>query len=500
MGGALSVYFGHHDSGVALCDDTQVLLHLEAERHFRRKHMRATADEMRELIHVGLTHLDMSINRFDTLYVASWNNQFPVGTVTIEGKRFQPILTGHHRNHIGTALLRPDESAVVVCADGGSEDGTTKVYLTHGGETTMLEDLDSTIMTGRFYGTITQMIVDPHFGRAHETSPGKTMGLAGTGVYDPELARRITEHEALLNRLHFNGCDPLRERFGISASYDRHWEDPRRRDLAATAQKHWEDAFYARIVAHAHRAHTLAMVGGCAYNTPLNTRLAASRAYRDTRISPVSGDCGQPVGAIMADRPSLRCAYPFLGRGFGEIDPDENDVVRQAVGDLLDGKILAWYQGRSEVGPRALGHRSFLGLPTSEKLRERLSVTIKKREPYRPVAPIIPAEDAQEWFDITVASPYMTFSPRARTKTRQRAPAIVHADGTSRLQTLARETNPVLHRILRAVGDATGVPILMNTSFNIDGMPIADTKDDAFEMFARSGADALYVNGVRYGG
>ncbi len=236
------------------------------------------------------------------------------------------------------------------------------------------------------------------------------------------------------------------------------------------------------------------MVGGCALNVLLNTSIAESEIFEGIYISPVSGDNGQSLGAILFHNPSIVCDYPFLGRGYGDVD----EVPKMLVQDLLDHKIIAWYQGRSEIGARALGHRSFIGLPDSQDMKIKLSQVIKKREPYRPVAPMILTESFSDFFDSQHLSPFMTYAPRAKEITKRKAPAIVHNDGTARVQTLASEQNKILHTMLTEVGEITGVPILMNSSFNVSNTPIVDTPDDAISSFFASEADVLYLNGERY--
>ncbi|MBN2052353.1 carbamoyl transferase NodU family protein [Candidatus Woesearchaeota archaeon] len=492
----LSIYFGYHDSCVTFYSDKKILLHLEAERVFRKKHMRTSQNEMQNLISVGLKYLNLEQREIDEVLIAKWNNQFEKGT-QINGFDAKPILTGHHENHIGTGFVSGYEDAIIICADGGSEDGTTKIYLKNGNEGKLIEDLDNTIMTGKFYGTITQMIIDPRFGRAHDTYPGKTMGLAALGQYRPEFDTLIREHADEINKLHINGCEHLLKIFGMSSNYEKPWLDKNRVDLAFTAQKIWQETFYKKLSEFANISRNIILVGGCAYNVSLNSLVADTKLYKNIYVTPVSGDCGQSLGAAIYMNPDISCDYPFLGRAFGEIHLN-NQALSKIVDDILQHKIIAWYQDRSEVGPRALGNRSFLGLPDSEEMRQKLSIKVKKREPYRPVAPIITLDDLPVFFDTIQPSPYMTFAPMAKQITKDISPAIVHFDGTSRVQTISKDTNPIIHELLVRIKEKTGAPILMNSSFNTDGEPIVDTPVDAMRNFKSSGADILYINGERY--
>lgn len=494
-GNALSLYFGYHDSCVTYSSDERILLHLEAERYYRKKHITVTAPQMLELIQVGLDYLKMDIDDFDSLFLASWNNQFPANKITINGNTFEPILTGHHENHIGTTFPAGFITGLIVCADGGSEDGTTKFYLKDGTHVSLLVDLDEEPITGKFYGTITQMIIDPDFTRAHDTNPGKTMGLVAYGEYSEEFAQLLEEYWPEINKLHYEGgVEHLLRLFDLSNDYTTPWKDKRRRDLAHTAQIFWQERFLEWIRKFSHLSKNVCLVGGCALNVLLNSAIVDLGLFENVYVTPVSGDGGQSLGALLFNNPELKCDYPYLGRAYGDVERVPEGLIE----DLLNQKIVSWYQGRSEVGARALGHRSFLGIPVSEEMKFKLSQRVKKREPYRPIAPIIAEEYAGQFFETQSASPYMTFAPRARRITNAKAPAIVHFDGTSRIQTLSAADNPILHRVLLRIGDSTGAPILMNSSFNVAGEPIVDTPEHALANFAASESEVLYINGERY--
>jgi carbamoyltransferase len=256
----------------------------------------------------------------------------------------------------------------------------------------------------------------------------------------------------------------------------------------------WEKQWLDKLRQYSHLSDNIIFTGGCALNVSLNSEILESGIFRKLYVPPVCNDTGQSLGALLYHHPNLKCHYPFLGRGFGDIE----DVPVQLVDDLLAHKIVCWYQGRSEIGPRALGHRSILGLPNSLNMRRKISEQVKKREFYRPVAPIVPESDVNKFFKINQPSPYMTQAVKVKGITWDVAPAIVHVDGTSRVQTLAKEQNPTLYSVLKAIGEATGTPLLMNTSFNTAGEPIVDTPEDALKTFHNLDADVLYINGKRY--
>ncbi len=492
----LSIFFGKHDSCVTFANNQEILLHLEAERIFRKKHMLTTPIQMDELIAIGLKYLGKTIEDVETVLLATFGNMFQVNNFRLRGKRFDPIMTSHHINHVGTILPAEFKNSLVICADGGSEDGYASLYLKNQNKLYFLTKITDKMLNGRFYGDLTQIIIDPDYIKANDFYPGKTMGLAALGSFSSELHDLVLTHkdEMCLNYLN---PQPLNNIFGISINYNKVWQDRRRCDLAFTAQKMWIEGFLEKISEYKHLADDICIVGGCALNVVLNSAVAEKGWFKNVYVSPTSGDTGQSLGAILSNNSHIKCSYPFLGRGFGEIE-DRKTLIDQVAKDLLEHKIVAWYQGRSEIGARALGHRSFLGLPDSIEMRIKLSEQVKGREPYRPVAAILTEEFLPKFTSDTVPSPYMTFAPKVKDEIKKNLPAIVHFNGTSRMQTLKKEDNTVLYEILDNIGKETGYPVLMNSSFNIKGEPIVDTPEDAMNTFQKSKTDVLYINGKRF--
>lgn len=493
----LSVYFGYHDSCVTLATRDEVLLHLEAERVFRKKNIRVSNQQMELLIAIGLDHVGADISDVDEVLLARWFSTYNLDTVVILGRKFFPEPTDHHANHIGTTIPSGFSDYICVVADGGSEDGTTKIYLRRENEPTqLLADHDGDIITGKYFGTLTQIVVDPSHDLAHQRYPGKLMGLAAHGTWSDELAGLISDNADAMNRLYMEGCDDLRRIFDISPDYSNYWLQPRRRDLAFTGQKVWIERFIEILKPYSSISRNIALAGGCAMNVVLCESLRRTGWFENVYVSPVSNDSGQSIGAILYKYPTARCQYPYIGRSFGSIK-DCNPA--KVASDLAAGNIVAWYQGPAEAGPRALGHRSLLGLPTSARMRHRISVEIKLREPFRPISPMVPAECLSDWFDTKFTSPFMGFSPPVRPTVMNLIPAVVHVDGTSRVQTIDTATNAELHEVLVELGRMGLPPVLMNTSFNSRGEPLVDSPDDARRSFAALKADILYINGVRQG-
>ncbi len=491
---SLSIFFGYHDSCVTVADNNTILLHLEAERYFREKHCRIMDGmKMDRLVSEALSYVGGDIGSVERVYVAQLSSPLDKDHVEINGRRFRHINTTHHMNHIGTVLDHGFDKTLIVVADGGSEDGSTRLYLQNtNSELTMLEDLDHTAANGRFYGSLTMLVIEPDYMRAHGWDSGKTMGLSAYGKYRKSFEEHLRSHVPQMLWGSTLDVEASRSLFDISDDYSKPWLEEARRDLAHTGQLYWTKCFREKLEKYRHLSDSILVVGGCAFNVLLNSELIDSGLFKRIHVGPASGDSGQSLGAILFHERNVCCNGPYLGRGFGDVDQLPDSLVT----DLLAGRLVAWYQGRSEIGPRALGHRSLLGLPNSIEQRDRMN-RLKGREPYRPVAPIIIAESLEQFFATKQPSPFMSFAPKARESTCALAPAIVHADGTSRVQTLSAVDNPILYEALTLIGQETGIPMLMNTSFNFAGEPMVDTPDDALRSFKLSGMDVLYINGER---
>lgn len=491
----LSISFCYHDSSITISSSNQILLHVEAERFFHKKHYRfKDLDDVNKIVEYALNELGMTIDNIHKLYITNWNNLFGE-EVKVLGKKFDPIYTSHHNNHIGTAFPSDFRKCVILCSDGGSEDGYTKLYYKKGNKIKLVEDLDNREFTGKFYGTIAQMLIEPKGSKAHTSGVGKLMGLSALGKYDKNIERLIIENIDEINTLHFDNVNNLLKKFNLDGNYNDVWKSEYKKNIATTAHIFWVNKCKEYLKQHNKYSRNICLVGGCALNITLNSTLLEEKIYDRVYVSPISTDSGQALGAILYDNPKIKCKYPYLGVG-----KESNYLYdkEEIINDLLSGKVIAWYQGRSEIGARALGHRSFIGIPTKEEYRKRISEEIKNREPYRPVAGIIPYEEVSNYFEQNYNSPYMTFCSKAKSITKKMAPAIVHGDGTTRIQTITKEDNPIIYDILMILKEKIGVPIIMNTSLNVMGDPIADTIEDAILTYEKSKADELYINGTKY--
>jgi carbamoyltransferase len=287
------------------------------------------------------------------------------------------------------------------------------------------------------------------------------------------------------------------------------------RDLAFALQAVSEE-----IILHIVRAQLarfpqrdLVMTGGVALNCVANGKILEQTDVRRIWVPPCASDTGAPLGSALwhyhqtLGRPrAFELTHPFYGRAYSSEQMeralhtagldyqrlDEEALLRRVAQDLADGRIVGWFQGRFEMGPRALGNRSILADPRRPEMRDILNAKVKKRESFRPFAPAVLLERAAEFFEIGQPDPFMTLAPRVRTDKRSVIPAAVHVDGTGRIQTVERSANPRYWALIEAFGRLTGVPVLLNTSFNRKE-PIVARPEDAIACYLESGMDVLVL-------
>jgi carbamoyltransferase len=276
-------------------------------------------------------------------------------------------------------------------------------------------------------------------------------------------------------------------------------------DIAATSQRAFEEIFFELVdpIVSKHPDLPLCIVGGCALNIVLNTKVK-ERYNREVFVGPNPNDCGLSVGMIANFvKPENIIDVTYKGPELldGKRLPEfvekylAKKVTAKQVASLLEtGKILGVVQGRSEHGPRALGNRSIICNPTLPDMKNALNLKVKNREWYRPFAPIVRLEDVSEYFEWTGESRWMNFCPKVKEEYLSKIPAIVHVDNTARVQTITRSQNEFLYDVLTEFKELTGIGVLLNTSFNVDGKPILSTVHDALKVFENTQMDALYVN------
>jgi carbamoyltransferase len=298
-----------------------------------------------------------------------------------------------------------------------------------------------------------------------------------------------------------------------ASPHRREWED-----LAWRVQQDTERALIerARWLHEETGATDLVISGGVALNCVANGRILEESPFERVFIQPAAGDDGIALGCALHGHLAIRGGKrefvmdsPACGRAYS---PEEIDAAARSrvlrfvtsskqggavIGDAADhlaaGRVLGWFTGPSEYGPRALGHRSILADPRDARMKDRLNASMKFRQAFRLFAPAVPAERAEEFFEGSTESPFMILAKRVKPGKADAIPAVTHVDGTARVQTVRREANPRFHALLTAFGERTGVPVLLNTSFNVRGEPIVETPDDAIDCFLATGIDVLVL-------
>jgi carbamoyltransferase len=294
----------------------------------------------------------------------------------------------------------------------------------------------------------------------------------------------------------------------------RHWED-----LAWRTQDDTENVLLARArwLRETTGAKNLCMAGGVALNCVANGRVAREAGFENVWIQPAAGDDGIAIGCayygwleILKRRRDFVMEHSYVGKPYSDqeaakelqkflvriqVDAVKSEnVCRDTARLLADQKVIGWFQDRSEFGPRALGNRSLIADPRKPEMKDILNSRVKHRQAFRPFAPIVLAERMKEVFEGDEDSPFMLIAKPVRPEWRDKIPAIVHVDGTARVQTVREATNPMLYRLLKEFEALTGVPVLINTSFNIKGEPIVETPLDAVNCFLTTGVDHLVMH------
>jgi carbamoyltransferase len=443
----------------------------------------------------------------------------------------------HHLAHAASSYyLSGFDEAVVLVADGMGESESTSVFAACGSQLRSVRSYPISCSLGILYGVVTH-----YLGFLPGMDEYKVMGLAPYGDPDrfagaAEQLTRLGPAGRLLTPVLSSNRSPverethrgvvreLAARFGPARPPGAPLEQ-RHMDVAATLQRCLEESLL--HVLRAAREHSgltsrnLCMAGGVALNCTANGVILRTGMFDDAFIQPAAGDDGSALGAALwqlhQHRPAARprMAMPFWGESFGPerieaalrgLGPGHDvrklgeDALLTSVAELItSGSVVAWFQGRMEFGPRALGNRSILADPTAPGMRAHLNTVVKQREEFRPFAPAVIAEEAGEYFEIEPgqerAFGHMLFVTRVREKYRDKLPAVTHVDGSARVQVVTREDAPLFWNLIRCIGTCQGTPMVLNTSFNLRGQPIVRTPEDAVATYARSTMDALAIGG-----
>jgi carbamoyltransferase len=461
----LGINESSHDAAVSLVADGEILFCAHAERYSKKKNDWYTN---REIILEALSYgTPDRIAYYEDRWLKKWR-VFSRGGLG-SGKPFyksMPELKGipiyvayHHHSHAAAGYYTsPFDDAVVVVLDAIGEFTTSSVWVGEGGELRQIKRWKYPFSYGLFYSAFTQLI-----GLKPNEEEYIMMGMAAYGDWT-KYYYKVLQYFPRFNYQTYNFHKGI-------GNWGRDISDQDRFDIAASVQKIyelrlWEFMIYAKKKTG---KSNLVFMGGCALNSKANTELWD--IFDDIWIMPNPGDAGSSLGAAAAfHQKKLEWRGPYLGTDI----PGEYPVDR-IIDALMGDKIAPVASGRAEFGPRALGNRSILADPRDPDIKNKVN-KIKKRELFRPFAPIVMEEHASEWFDMHYTSPYMQFTPRCLKP--ELIPSVVHADGTSRVQTVNAEQHPGLYAVLKKFYERTGVPVLLNTSLNIKGQPLLNDLED----------------------
>jgi carbamoyltransferase len=440
----------------------------------------------------------------------------------------------HHVAHLASAyFVSPFNDAAVLSVDGFGDYVSTMLGHGSGVKLDVLDRVFFPHSLGIFYTALTQWLGFPHYG-----DEGKVMGLApyGTPNRMDEMRKIVrldgplfeldlgyfTHHTAGVAMTWGSGSPTIGRLFsarlerllGPARTPDQPLTDDHH-DVAASLQKMLEEA-YLHLVGTAWErtlAPRLCLAGGVALNAVANGRILAETPFENLYIQSAAGDSGTAIGAAyhvwhetFAHPRSFVMEHASTGPEYSDSECDvairaaglsserlsDDDLFPIVAERIAEGDIVGWFQGRMEFGPRALGNRSLVADPRRTDMKDLLNARIKRREAFRPFAPSILAEATDEWFEQDGPSPFMVLVYRIRAEKRDQVPAITHVDGTGRLQTVAKATTPRYHRLIAEFGARTGVPMVLNTSFN-DNEPIVMTPEQAIETFQRTRMDLLVL-------
>jgi carbamoyltransferase len=545
----------YHDSAAALLRDGVIVAACQEERLSRKKHdagfpARAVRYVLRE---GGLTpdQLDavgfydkplLKFERMLSTYVATFPRSFnsfrKAMPPWIKEKLWMPSLirrelrpykgpilfAEHHMSHAASCfLVSPFEEAAILTVDGVGEWATASFGVGRGTDIQLFKEIRFPHSLGLLYSAFTY-----YLGFKVNSAEYKVMGLApyGKPVHFERIMREMVhlneDGSFKLDMKYFaydhgltmtNGA--FDEFFGGPPRKPETWMNEREFDIAASVQKVCEEVVLA-MTRHIQRETGLAnlcMAGGVALNCVANGRVIRETPFKNLFVQPAAGDAGGAVGVAhylyntlekQPRRPGWTHAY--LGPAYSDAEIREyltaagapfkelprRELLQATARLLSEGHVIGWFQGRMEFGPRALGGRSILADPRDPKMRDTLNMKIKFREGFRPFAPSVLADKASEWFEIDCDSPYMLLVAQVREGKRV-IPSVTHVDGSARLQTVTREEAPLYYDLIAEFEKITGVPIIINTSFNVRGEPIVCTPHDAYLCFMRTHMDHLVL-------
>ena len=428
------------------------------------------------------------------------------------GKPVNSFLVQHEVAHICSTLpFYGDfqDNSLLVSLDGGSSLGNYSAFLYRDGKFTLIENNWTDLgFASKFFNdnSFTFRMLGAKPGE-HCSVSGKLMGFASWGNYDSEIELWLKENQFFKDYWHKENAilESAKHRFGIVSDFDTH--DIFMQNCAATFQRIFENAVLQKLesLQQKYRCENLYYGGGCALNIVTNTKIVESGMFRNVYIAPCCNDSGLSIGAAaLLERQKgnkIKIHSPYLNNVGIAIDNGQltidNETIKQTADIILNGGIIGICNGNGEAGPRALGNRSLIALPNDKQISQKLSMTVKKREWYRPVAPIMLKNIAEKVTvqNVNPLAKFMLSDFEIKHEYDKDLCGVIHANQTARIQTLESENdNPFMFALLTYLYENHGIMALINTSFNAQGEPIVHTKNDALQSAKRMNLDALVFN------
>lgn len=518
------IAYNNHDSSVCFAVNDEIKLVLEAERVFHQKKKRCSKTEMDQLIRYGLGYLDLSISDVDFWCAATLGypllteedifesdgftpkNPF-IKKVALLGKERDILFTNHHLSHAASYFMSDFSDAVVITCDGGGDYSSkvkkpdcNAVFYANGLNIKRLDLNTEELMTSKFYGICATFLYneDNH-------SEGKLMALAALGQVNFEFYQKL---ESVLDELgtlpRENGLEILNTNFAeVKNGAFTRTQDAL--DFATTVQKLFSDRRISDtqyvLKSIKHDSKNLVFAGGSCLNLDANREIYDTFSNKNQFIAPCCDDTGQALGAVcmaivkyLGLRPQVTLPYLGMGQEHYEYDSKTLDMV---VDTLMRDGIAIVHNGKAEIGPRALGNRSLIARADSIEVKKKLSEQVKQRESYRPVAPLVLKEKLGEYFIGPSTSPFMLYKHDVRDEVMHIIIGCAHVDKSARVQTVEKNNNPFLYDLIKRFGDKTGTYVLLNTSLNLKGDPIANDLMQSLKIYDQiDGEKIIIANGM----
>ena len=506
----------HHNASVAVYYKNDILCVIEFERFLNKKNASGdffepshSKDFVLQQIYLYLKD-KYGFTQYDKFIMGHGYPEMPDKNKQAIPAYEYIIDESHHPAHAyGSFTQSPFQHALIISFDGGSNDGLFNLYIGERGKD-LVNVENFGIDLGSHYHVIGSVCEDVK--KYHVlTAAGKILGLQSYGKVREEwkapLKKFFTSGVPYWYNLDIKKTT-LSNEIGIPFSDTNKLKGTDAYDFARTAQEVFEEVFFETVDILVKQYNLpIVLTGGCALNIVLNTKVK-ERYNLPVFVAPNSTDCGLSVGLLCKYfKPTHTIDVTYKGVDvldkftlMEHVEKRNGRLVELSAiaQDLSHGKILGVVQGSAEHGPRALGNRSIICSPIPKNMKDTLNLKVKHREWYRPFAPIVRLDDVNKYFHWEGESRWMNFCPHVREEYKDKLPAITHVDGTARVQTVTKQQNPFMYDLLTAFEEITGIGVLVNTSFNVDGSPILSTYKDALKVFDTTELDRVYLDGYYF--